>query len=610
MDGQARAAYESQCLQLRAELKKWESDWAIAHAGKKPGRDDIKQRPDIAHKYKQYNKLRDMLAGKLPPPPSGPVEDAHGHQQRKRTQSEACLPPQTPSKRSRPAQTPKKTHLCQSDAVEAGTRTPSARHAAATPSMNRASLTPAAAVPTSISPTPQKDGRVLGLFDLLGRTPSGSSAGPPTADAHPVAATPSKRCTNDAFPQPTTIPLTAMTPTSARFATTPQSRRTTARAAAPLHSRRDNGNAPFRTPTTNRTSEKPNGNATPSSATPSFLRRRTVSIGMSAAAAASRTGLARVDEKDEGAANDGGRTDDEEEEAWRQVGPLRLPRKLGFGRSLSSVVAGLRKMEEEAFGDDEEALREMEMAGSGAGGGNRPAPADNTMRKGGAETKDSPGAAVQLGRDPPGKADARGTTEPAVGLLSGFDEEGLYDSPDEEEQKEAQQQPLRQFKKRGQKRTTRLVKMRPTRTKRPTQANVEVESDEAEVDDMVPETQLDASSKPAAAAGDDGLRLSGADSASDAGFDAAAADDDEEEDEEQGGKPKTKNSRSATAKNKDKDSKTNNGGGDGNDKGEGVVRRAVRKVKATAHANFKRLKLRNSGAKGGPAHNSLFRRRR
>ncbi|AEO59994.1 hypothetical protein MYCTH_2308759 [Thermothelomyces thermophilus ATCC 42464] len=414
-----------------------------------------------------------------------------------------------------------------------------------------------------------------------------------------------------------------MTPTSARFATTPQSRRTTARAAAALHSRKDNGNAPFRTPTINRNSEeKPNGNATPSNATPSFLRRRTVSIGMSAAAAAaSRTGLARIDEKkEEGAANDGGRTDEEkeEEEAWRKIGPLRLPRKLGFGRSLSSVVADLRKMEEEAFGDDEEALREMEMAGSSGGGGiDRPLTVDKTMRKRGAGTKDSQGAAVQLGRDPPGKADARGTTEPAVGLLSGFDEEGLYDSPDEEEQKGAQQQPLRQFKKRGQKRTTRLVKMRPTRTKRPTQANVEDESDEAEVDDMVPETQLDASSEPAAAAGDDGLRLSEVDSASDADFDAAAAAaaDDDDEDEERGGKSKTKNSRSATAKNKDKDNKTNNGrsgsgDGDGKDKGEGVVRRAVRKVKATAHANFKRLKLRNSGAKGGPAHNSRFRRRR
>lgn len=47
MDEQARAAYESQCLELRVELKKWESDWATAHGGQKPGRDDIKQRPDI-----------------------------------------------------------------------------------------------------------------------------------------------------------------------------------------------------------------------------------------------------------------------------------------------------------------------------------------------------------------------------------------------------------------------------------------------------------------------------------------------------------------------------------------------------------------------------------
>lgn len=47
MDGEARAAYESQSLQLRAELKKWENEWAAARGGKKPGRDDIKQNPDI-----------------------------------------------------------------------------------------------------------------------------------------------------------------------------------------------------------------------------------------------------------------------------------------------------------------------------------------------------------------------------------------------------------------------------------------------------------------------------------------------------------------------------------------------------------------------------------
>jgi DNA replication regulator SLD2 len=47
MDDQARAAYEEQCLQLRAELKSWEGNWAATHGGSKPGRADIKQNPDI-----------------------------------------------------------------------------------------------------------------------------------------------------------------------------------------------------------------------------------------------------------------------------------------------------------------------------------------------------------------------------------------------------------------------------------------------------------------------------------------------------------------------------------------------------------------------------------
>ncbi len=42
---------------------------------------------------------------------------------------------------------------------------------------------------------------------------------------------------------------------------------------------------------------------------------------------------------------------------------------------------------------------------------------------------------------------------------------------------------------------------------------------------------------------------------------------------------------------------------------ESGIKKAVRKVKAVAHANFRRLKLRNHGAKGGPGYNSRFRRR-
>ena len=43
---------------------------------------------------------------------------------------------------------------------------------------------------------------------------------------------------------------------------------------------------------------------------------------------------------------------------------------------------------------------------------------------------------------------------------------------------------------------------------------------------------------------------------------------------------------------------------------DGKIRKVARKVNAMAHQNFKRLKLRNSGAKGGPAHNSRFRRKK
>ena len=43
---------------------------------------------------------------------------------------------------------------------------------------------------------------------------------------------------------------------------------------------------------------------------------------------------------------------------------------------------------------------------------------------------------------------------------------------------------------------------------------------------------------------------------------------------------------------------------------DGKIKTVARKVNALAHQNFKRLKLRNSGAKGGPAHSSRFRRKK
>ncbi|KAK4100401.1 hypothetical protein N658DRAFT_567514 [Parathielavia hyrcaniae] len=599
MDALARAAYEEQSLQLRTELKKWENDWAIAHDAKKPGRDDIKQNPDIAQKYKQYNKLRDILAGRVPPPRSGPVEAAHGHHQRKRTQSEATLPPQTPSKRSKPDQTHSRA-----EAAPFGAQTPSAAHAVLTPSLNRTSLTPVAAVPTSISPTPQKDGRVLGIFDLLGRTPSKpTTASSATATSTLPAATPRKQRATDPL-----APTVAITPTTARLAKTPQSQRTTTSllfrsTTTPVHTRHAKQT---RTPSsTNRISKQPplNSPTEPSSgSTPSFLRRRTATSAATAAAAV--LALSSVDELDE---NQGDVELEDADEAWKKIGPLRLPRKLGAGigrRSLSSVVAGLRRMEEEAFGEEEEVLREMEMGMDPATG-----VAQKEKRVGGGELVEVGDSQAQVGQP-----QALMVAEPRVSLLSGFDEEGRYSSSDEDGRQNPQQQPLRTFKKRGQKRTTRLLKMRPTRAKRPAQQPNGDDEEEEEKDDIVHETQL----KPTTAAltNGDGLRLSDIDSGSEVDFNASDSEEEEEEDEhksKQAAKTKTKTKTATKSKprnpappplGKDKDKNKDK------DKSEGVVKRAVRKVKATAHANFKRLKLRNSGAKGGPGYGSRFRRRR
>jgi DNA replication regulator SLD2 len=47
MDHNVRAEYESQASRIRADLKKWESEWAATHEGAKPGRDDIKRNAEM-----------------------------------------------------------------------------------------------------------------------------------------------------------------------------------------------------------------------------------------------------------------------------------------------------------------------------------------------------------------------------------------------------------------------------------------------------------------------------------------------------------------------------------------------------------------------------------
>jgi hypothetical protein len=51
MDDATRAAYETKGKEIRAALKSWENEWATTHGGSKPGRQDIKENPDIGMSF-------------------------------------------------------------------------------------------------------------------------------------------------------------------------------------------------------------------------------------------------------------------------------------------------------------------------------------------------------------------------------------------------------------------------------------------------------------------------------------------------------------------------------------------------------------------------------
>lgn len=420
-----------------------------------------------ANKYKEYNRLRDVLSGKVKDEPS--------------SKRKAAEPAQTPVKRARHKAVPGIQELPAPDP-----NTPSADKTAPSP-----------APPTSIGPTPHRDGKVLGLFAFLDETPqkTPSKRQRPAEDA--VIETPSRARQDDVED----LKL-GRTPGSA------SKRRYLDNIVTPL--KPTDANAQARTPVS--VSKLQFG-------TPSFLRRRP---------------LAAVEEMPE----------------YQSPEKLRRTSRRPFARGLSAIVANLRKVEESAFDDDEEAMREMEMEAGMP-------PEESMMRPPGSPTASrAPEPVVPDSQVVP-------ESQPGMKMLGGFDDEGAYDSPVEEATDRGR--PMREFKKKGQKRTTRRVNMKPAIVRRPAEEASAGVSDE---DEVVPETQVDAT----AAGGD--LSLEDGDYA------------DKATKEAQGRKRKA---------------------GDGEEK-EGKVRKAARKVNELAHANFRRLKLRGKGAKGGGG-GGRFRRR-
>ncbi|KAL4921826.1 DNA replication/checkpoint protein [Aspergillus aurantiobrunneus] len=332
---------------LRAELKNWEREFTAANGGKKAGRGDIKKVPEIAAKYKEYSRLKSQES-----PSNNKDEKSHSkpidpdERPKKRKHSSLNGPEQhtqtatTPRKSGKGLfQTPSKTrttHPANVDPYDS----PSVLRRLFSPSTHMQSSSP---FKTAIGPTPQRDGKALGLFDLLSES-GGSTATPSATRIASVkgmaAQTPSKkRKTMD----------TIMEEEEDEEEDALRAERTPASSA-----RKNMLSALFATPTAWKYSsivedeasrgsprnieanKSPRHTTNPDSAsleTPSFLRRSTSGLYGSTNTGANQGGLSPI--------------------------PVRKPPQF-VGKGLSQIVQGLRDMEEERLEDELDVLREME----------------------------------------------------------------------------------------------------------------------------------------------------------------------------------------------------------------------------------------------------------
>lgn len=349
---------------------------------------------------------------------------------------------------------------------------------------------------TSIGPTPQKDGQILGILDGLSsasnsKTPSKRNVIDPATNTG--QATPSKRSISHGE---------ALEPPSAGKQ----------HHKSPLSNSKPSHLNTFLTPSARRIINS----ITPSSRsgvsklrfddTPAFLRRDSQ--------------RAYPEKEKEGL---------EDSVSWSPIAVRKLPK--AAGRGLSALVKGLRDMEEEQFDDEMDILRELEV--------------------GGAATSNAPKPKILLNDsqvpDMPLGPDGGGNSE---------------DSDDfENEGKGRDGKPLKVWRKKGQKRTTRRVLMRPNVTKWKPEPEWKGEKDEEDEEAVVEETQVTDRKQM----GDEG---------------------DYEETELH-----TEDELGEAMRRRKK----------GKDKSEEKKASAVAKVKktsATAHANFRALKIKNKQSKG------------
>ena len=148
---------QSQAETLRIALKDYERTFAVEHNGRKPSRDEIKANTVVAAQYQRYQSVRDVLAGKRGLDALKTPKRQQSRRTRERTDSGISLTPHRPR------------HF-------GNTPSRSQKHPNDIDPYDPPSSASPRVLPTAIGPTPRRDGMVLGIFDLLSNSGSGRSS--------------------------------------------------------------------------------------------------------------------------------------------------------------------------------------------------------------------------------------------------------------------------------------------------------------------------------------------------------------------------------------------------------------------------------------------------
>jgi hypothetical protein len=177
IDTPRRTALAAHSTALRTKLKQWEKSFADSHSGQKPGKDDIKACVEIAKTYKEYYRVRDVLAGKLN---VKSLDDSKRATPTAREGSRNKHEPAGHTSETEPTgQAVNASTPCKASAGSRQCRTALLPNLL-DPYQPPTSVSPRPSSVTAIGPTPQRDGKVLGLFDLLSNSGNSSQATPST----------------------------------------------------------------------------------------------------------------------------------------------------------------------------------------------------------------------------------------------------------------------------------------------------------------------------------------------------------------------------------------------------------------------------------------------